>query len=132
MSLAPFWIADISTTLTRRTTGASSPWRERLGADLLHLLENLDAVGAFAAQRRLQFLEALARRFERAHRSGRARRARLAAFRAGRRGPALAGRVVLLDRFRDRDLRRDDRFDRVTGHELDVVHREDVRGIRHR
>ena len=25
MSLAPFWIADISTTFTSRTTGASSP-----------------------------------------------------------------------------------------------------------
>src|ERR687892_619645 len=92
MSLAPFWIADISTTLQSRTTGASSPClasasaliscissrtstspgsdlnvaralldrrhqhdvakpndgrilalpRQRLGADLLHLLEDFD------------------------------------------------------------------------------------------
>ena len=41
-------------------------------------------------------------------------------------------RVVLLNRVDDRDFRRDDRLDVVAGHELDVVHREDVRRVRHR
>ena len=45
MSLAPFWIADISTTFTSWMTGASSPCLlERVGVDLLQLLEHLDVV----------------------------------------------------------------------------------------
>ena len=63
MSLAPFWMADISTTLTSLMTGASPPcFLERLGADLLHVLENLDVVGA--GDRHL--LDRLRRHFERA------------------------------------------------------------------
>ena len=41
-------------------------------------------------------------------------------------------RVVLRDRVGDRRFRRHDRLDVVAGHELDVVHREDVGRIRHR
>ena len=39
---------------------------------------------------------------------------------------------MLLDRLAQRELRRHDRLDVVAGHELDVVHREDVGRIRHR
>jgi hypothetical protein len=42
------------------------------------------------------------------------------------------GSVVLLDRLADGDLAGHDRFDVVAGHELDVVHGEDVGRIRHR
>ena len=48
------------------------------------------------------------------------------------RGSWRAGRVVPRDRFDHRRLGRDDRLDVVAGHELDVVHREDVGRIRHR
>jgi len=44
MSLAPFWMADINTTFTSRTTARLRPAGERFGADLLQLLEHLDAV----------------------------------------------------------------------------------------
>jgi hypothetical protein len=50
----------------------------------------------------------------------------------GRRGARLAGRVVLFDRVGDRGFGGDHRFDRVSGHELDVVHREHVGRIGHR
>ena len=104
--------------------------RERVRADLLQLFENLDIVRA-DAERRLQLLEAAAGHLERA--ASRLLRAGLAPLRAGR-GPtaALAARVVLLDRVGDGDFRRDDRLDGVAGHELDVVHREDVGRVRHR
>jgi len=46
--------------------------------------------------------------------------------------PALPLGVVLLDRVGDGHFRGDDRLDGVPGHELDVVHREDVGRIRHR
>ena len=100
---------------------------QRLGADLLHLVEDFDAVGGFVPERRLQLLEAAARHLQRAAGDGLAfpglpLRAR----------SAFGARVVLLDRVGDRDLRRDDRLHRVAGHELDVVHREDVGRIRHR
>jgi hypothetical protein len=41
------------------------------------------------------------------------------------------GAVVLVDRLLDRDLRGHDGLDVVPGHELDVVHREDVRRVDH-
>ena len=67
---------------------------QRLGADLLQLLEDLDVVGA-AAERVLQLLEAAARHLERAagDRAARARLAALGARRAGarRRRPCRSG-----------------------------------------
>ena len=45
MSLAPFWIADISIRLTSRMTGASPPcFSSDDDVDLLDLLEHLDVV----------------------------------------------------------------------------------------
>ena len=45
MSLAPFWIADISIRFTSRMTGASPPCSlERRDVDLLELLEHFDVV----------------------------------------------------------------------------------------
>ena len=100
---------------------------ERVGADLLQLLEDLDVAACCRAG--LQFLEALAGHFEGA--------------RAGRRAPGAAGVPArpcrrrpsgssFWNRVDDRRFRRDDRLHVVAGHELDVVHREDVRRIRHR
>ena len=91
---------------------------ERLGADLLELLEDLDVVGVVE---RRHLLERLAGRFE---------RARPPARRRCRRGDRLA--VVLLDRLDDRGFRRHDRLDVVARHELDVVHGEHVGRVGHR
>ena len=99
--------------------------RERFGADLFELLEDLDV---FARGERLHLLEALARELECAG----ARRILLAGRRAvagGRRG-ALA--VVLGDGVGDGRFRRHDRLDVVARHELDVVHGEHVGRIGHR
>ena len=58
MSLAPFWIADISTTLTSWTTGASSPCLASASALIsCELLEDLDVVRSLV-ERLLQLLEA--------------------------------------------------------------------------
>ena len=112
-------------TFTSRTTGASSPClRERVGADLLQLLEDLDVVGV--VDERLQLLEALASP-SRARSAARRRRLPAACSRAPWRR-----RVVLRDRVDDRRLGRHDRLDVVARHELDVVHGEDVGRIRHR
>ena len=92
---------------------------ERLGADLLHVLEDLDVVGA--GDRHL--LDRLGGHLERAG----ARRVT----RAGRRR-RLAERVVARDRVADRRLGRHDRLDVVARHELDVVHGEHVGGVGHR
>ncbi len=95
-------------------TGASSPCRgERLGADLLDLSEDLDVLGT--TERHV--FERLARDFERAG-TGAVRRPRLA--------------VVAVDGFSDGSLGRDNRLDVVARHELDVVHGEHVRRVRHR
>ena len=62
MSLAPFWIADISIRLTRRMTGASPPcFSSDDDVDLLVVLEHLDVV----VDDRGRFLEGLGDHLER-------------------------------------------------------------------
>ena len=62
MSLAPFWIADISIRLTSRMTGASPPcFSSDDDVDLLELLEHLDVV----VDDRGRFLERLGDHLER-------------------------------------------------------------------
>jgi hypothetical protein len=87
---------------------------ERLGADLLEVLEHLHVGGV--AERHL--FERPGRHVERA-RPARGRGLRCA-------------RVVLLQRLVDGRLRRHDRLDVVARHELDVVHGEHVRRVGHR
>ena len=123
MSLAPFWIDDISSRLTIRMTGASPPCLSSDGdVELLDLLEDLDVVAGDGV---LEACVAISRVL--------AACAALPAVAAGAvaalRVPAL---VVLRDRVADRGLGGDDRLDVVARHELDVVEREDVGRIRHR
>ncbi|MGC4084612.1 MAG: hypothetical protein QM736_21465 [Vicinamibacterales bacterium] len=84
------------------------------------LLEDLDVVGR--RERFLELFEPLARGVERARTGGCGGDLRRTA----------SCRVVALDRFENRRFGGDDRLDVVARHELDVVHREDVGGIRHR
>src|SRR5262249_1960573 len=92
--------------------------RERVGADFLELLQDLHLARVLE---RLKLFETFARQLERAGSAGLDPADGLR-----RRG------IVAFDRSGDGGFRSDDRLDVVAGHELDVVHREDVRWIRHR
>ena len=135
MSLAPFWIADISIRFTRRMTGASPPCFSSVrDVDLLDLLEHLDVVVGDVPRGLLE------RAGDHLERRGVVRGSPPAAIlrfllllRLG--GDARrrrAGRVVARDRVGDRRLGRDHRLDVVARHELDVVHGEHVGRVGHR
>ena len=131
MSLAPLWMADISTRLTSRMTGASPLCRSSAAtSSSSSSLEHLDvAVGdRRAASPRARASPASS--IEAPEGGCRGRRRAVPRDRRRR----LAGRAVVL---RDRlattaDLRRHHRFDVVARHELDVVHGEHVRRVGHR
>ena len=116
-------MADISTTLTSRTTGASSPClRQGIGADFLELLEDFDVTGFVSSEPAVLRGPCWPSRGCSGPVVASPRRLRPAALRSGSTSRSLG----------DGDFRRDDRLDVVAGHELDVVHREDVGRIRHR
>ncbi len=94
---------------------------ERLGADLLHVREDLDVLGAHHHRR--HFIHGLGGDFEGAD----------AADGGGRGGGGLLlrNRVITRDRVGHGGFRRNDRLDVVARHELDVVHGEHVRRIGH-
>ena len=92
--------------MTSLTTGASSaPSVERLDVELLLLLEDLEVgVSAASARSSMTFFSS----------------------------SDVVGAVVVVDGGLDGDLGGHDRLDVVAGHELDVVHGEDVRRVGHR
>ena len=126
MSLAPFWIEDISSRLTIRMTGASPPcFSSEVTSSSSTSSSDLDFVAGDrvleAARRQVEGVGAPAPRCPAVAAAG-----AVAAL------PRPGALVVLLDRVADRGLGGDDGLDVVARHELDVVEREDVGRIRHR
>ena len=132
MSLAPFWIADISIRLTSRMTGASPPC---FSSDATSICSISSSISTSSSTTRGRFLERLGDHLERRGavqvRRPAAGSASSRLLLARRRRPARR-RVVARDRVGDRRLRRDDRLDVVARHELDVVHGEHVGRVGHR
>ena len=128
MSLAPFWIADISIRFTRRMTGASPLCRSSEATSICSSSSSTSTSSSTARHPRAPWRPSRwSRRCE--IRPARARRRLLLAAAVLRHG---AVRVIALDGLEDGGFGGDDRFDVVARHELDVVHGEHVGRIRDR
>ena len=134
MSLAPFWIADISIRLTRRMTGASPPcfssddtsiWSSSSSTSTSSSTTDALSSSALVTISRVAALFRLAEAAA-GFLLGFLFRLLLGDARRGR------GGVVADDRIADRGLGGDHRLDVVARHELDVVHGEHVGRVGHR